>query len=144
MKAIYSEVPLVSSYLTPVSSQMPLCKSLVIDYICKRIKQCIVFFCLCNNFLVKSAFCQRFQQGHRSIAQVFCCAALICAILRHILLLLRWYCLFYLRLLLTNRKFSAILILVIRSQKLVGPVIGGVPAGTPLFIFEVIVCRNHF
>ena len=81
-----------------------------------------------------SAFCQRFQQGHRSIAQVFCCAALICAILRHILLLLRWYCLFYLRLLLTNHKFSAILILVIRSQKLVGPVIGGVPAGTPLFL----------
>lgn len=36
------------------------------------------------------------------------------------------------------------IILVIRSQKLVGPVIGGVPAGTPLFIFEVLVCRNHF
>ena len=39
-----------------------------------------------------------------------------------------------LQLLLTSCDFRAILTSVIRSQKLAGPVIGGIPAGVPLLL----------
>lgn len=48
--------------------------------------------------------------------------------------------LLFIRFILTNMNGTAILTLVIRLQKLAGPAIGGVPAGTPFSIFLVVIC----